>query len=295
MKNDNWNKSQKVRTLTTLKMGILIMLETSGKTVRTRCRRSELTGPTAGLAPGLLQANLVILPHSIADDFREFCRRNPRPCPLLGETVPGDPSLPALGCDIDLRTDLPRYRVWIRGQLTDEPVDIRRYWRDDMVGFALGCSFSFEAALIAAGIRLRHIEEQRNVAMYRSAIACDPAPPFAGPMVVSMRPLRIKDIDRAIEITAPLTHAHGAPIHIGDPAAIGITDLAKPDYGDPIHLDPDEIPVFWACGVTPQAALEVAGPALAITHYPGSMLVTDLPAGDPFAMTHLKRDERRFE
>ena len=270
------------------------MQEPSDETVRMRCRRGELTGPTAGLAPGLLQANLVVLPQEIADDFRKFCRLNPRPCPLLGETAPGDPSLPALGRGIDLRTDLPRYRVWIRGQLTDEPADISRYWRDDMVGFALGCSFSFEAALIAAGIRLRHIEERRNVAMYRTAIACEPAPPFAGPMVVSMRPLRTEDVDLAIKVTTPLTHAHGAPVHIGDPAVLGITDLAKPDYGDPIRLDPGEVPVFWACGVTPQAALEAARPAFAITHYPGSMLVTDRHADDPVMIEPPKRDHRRF-
>lgn len=258
-----------------------MMQEISGEAVRMRCRRGELTGPTAGLAPGLLQANLVLLPKELAGDFHEFCRLNPRPCPLLGVTTAGDPSLPALGRRIDLRTDLPRYRVWVRGELTDEPFDIKRYWRDDMVGFALGCSFSFESALIAAGIPLRHIAEGRNVAMYRTAIACEPATPFAGPMVVSMRPVREKDISLAIEVTAAIPNAHGAPVHVGDPAAIGIGDLQKPDYGDPIRLDPGEVPVFWACGVTPQAAIVAARPEFAITHYPGSMLVTDRAAGDP--------------
>jgi len=257
------------------------MQEIPGKAVRMRCRRGELTGPTAGLAPGLLQANLVLLPKQLAGDFHQFCRLNPRPCPLLGVTAAGDPSLPGLGRDIDLRTDLPRYRVWIRGKLTDEPFDIKRYWRNDMVGFALGCSFSFESALIAAGIRLRHIVEGRNVAMYRTAISCEPATPFAGPMVVSMRPVRAEDVDLAIEVTAAIPNAHGAPVHVGDPAAIGISDLQKPDYGDPIRLDPGEVPMFWACGVTPQAVLEAAQPEFAITHYPGSMLVTDRAAGDP--------------
>lgn len=256
------------------------MQETSGEAVRIRCRRGELTGPTAGLAPGLLQANLVLLPKELADNFREFCRLNPRPCPLLGVTAAGDPSLPALGRDIDLRTDLPRYRVWARGELIDEPHDIKRYWRDDIVGFALGCSFSFESALAAAGIRLRHIEEGCNVAMYRTAISCEPASPFAGPMVVSMRPIRTEDVGLAIEVTAAIPNAHGAPVHIGDPAAIGIIDLDKPDYGDPICLNPGEVPVFWACGVTPQAALEKARPEFGITHYPGSMLVSDRVAGD---------------
>jgi uncharacterized protein YcsI (UPF0317 family) len=261
------------------------MQEISGETVRMRCRRGELTGPTAGLAPGLLQANLVLLPKKLAGDFGKFCRLNPRPCPLLGVTTAGDPSLPALGRHIDLRTDLPRYRVWVGGELTDEPFHIKRYWRDDIVGFALGCSFSFESALIAAGIRLRHIEEGRNVAMYRTDISCEPATPFAGPMVVSMRPIRAEDITLAIEVTAAIPNAHGAPIHIGDPAAIGISDLQKPDYGDPICLNPGEVPVFWACGVTPQAALEATHPEFAITHYPGSMLVTDRAAGDPVMIT----------
>lgn len=257
------------------------MQEVSGEAVRLRCRGGELTGPTAGLAPGLLQANIVLLPEELASDFRQFCRLNPRPCPLLGITTVGEPSLPALGRDIDLRTDLPRYRVWVRGELTDEPIDIRHYWRDDLVGFALGCSFSFESALTAAGIPLRHIAEGRNVAMYRTAISCEPASPFAGPMVVSMRPIRAQDVDLAIEVTAAIPNGHGAPVHIGDPAAIGIIDLDKPDYGDPTCLNPGEVPVFWACGVTPQAALEAARPEFAITHYPGSMLVTDHAAGDP--------------
>jgi uncharacterized protein YcsI (UPF0317 family) len=257
------------------------MQKTSGEMVRLRCRRGEVTGPTAGLAPGLLQANLVLIPNEFADDFRKFCRLNPRPCPLLGVTTVGDPTLPALGRDIDLRTDLPRYRVWIRGKLTDEPIDIKRYWRNDLVGFALGCSFSFESALAAAGIQLRHIVEGRNVAMYRTNISCEPASRFAGPMVVSMRPIRAEDVRLAVEVTAAIPNAHGAPVHIGDPASIGITDINKPDYGDPINLHPGEVPVFWACGVTPQAALEAARLEFAITHFPGSMLVTDCATDDP--------------
>lgn len=243
---------------------------------RQAIRQGRHTGPTAGLAPGRVQANLVILPADLAPDFSRFCRANPKPCPLLAESRPGDPTFPALGAEIDVRTDLPRYRVFRDGELADEPTDIRRYWRDDLVAFAIGCSFSFEQALLEAGIRLRHAEEGKNVSMYRTNIDTVPAGAFHGPLVVSMRPLRPADAIRAVEITARFPRVHGAPVHIGLPESIGIRDLARPDWGDAVEIRPDELPVFWACGVTPQAAIAQAKPAFCITHAPGHMLITDL-------------------
>jgi uncharacterized protein YcsI (UPF0317 family) len=248
------------------------------KAVRLACRGASFTGPTAGRAPGFAQANLVVLPLDAAEAFHEFCLRNPKPCPLLGVSRPGDPRLPALGIDLDIRTDLPRYRIWRNGVSVDQPTDIVDLWRDDLVAFAIGCSFGFEAALQDAGIRLRHIDQGINVAMYRTNIACAPAGPFAGPMVVSMRPLRPADAIRAVEITARLPQAHGAPVHIGLPDLIGITDLTRPDYGDAVAIHDDELPVFWACGVTPQAVMHAARQPFAITHAPGCMLVTDQPS-----------------
>ncbi len=249
----------------------------TGLAVRLAARAGRLTGHTSSLAPGFVQGNLAILPAALAGDFLRFCQRNPKPCPLLGIGEPGSPFVPELGADLDLRTDLPRYRVWRNGQLVDEPTDIAAHWRDDLVAFVIGCSFTFEHALIEAGIPLRHVERGRNVAMWRTSIACAPAGPFAGPMVVSMRPFRAADAIRAIQITSRFPGVHGAPVHLGDPALIGIADLARPDYGDAVEVRPDEIPLFWACGVTPQAVIAAAKPDFAITHAPGCMLVTDLP------------------
>ena len=231
---------------------------------------------TSGLAERHVQGNLVILPQAAADDFLRYCQRNPKPCPLLAVGEPGDPALPALGAGIDIRSDLPRYRVWRDGVLSEDVTDVRTLWRDDFVAFVIGCSFSFEQALIDEGLRLRHVEQGRNVAMYRTTIATVAAGPFAGPLVVTMRPLRAADAIRAIQITSRYPAVHGAPVHIGDPALIGINDLARPDYGDAVEVKADELPVFWACGVTPQAALLQARLPLAITHSPGSMLITDL-------------------
>lgn len=227
------------------------------------------------MAPGYVQGNLVVLPEREAFHFLRFCQCNPKPCPILAVSEPGEPRLPALGEDLDLRTDLPLYRVWREGVLVDEPSDIRSLWRPDLVAFVLGCSFSFEEALVAAGVPLRHLERGCNVAMYRTSIPCQPAGPFRGPMVVSMRPLGPADAIRAILITGRFPAVHGAPVHLGDPGAIGITDLARPDYGDPVPIEPGELPVFWACGVTPQAVLAAARVPFAVTHAPGSMLVTD--------------------
>ncbi len=242
---------------------------------RLACRGGNLTGQTAGLAPGHVQGNLVILRRDLAEDFMRFAQRNPKPCPLIGVTEVGIPNLPELGADLDLRTDLPRYRVWRHGELIDEPTDILSYWTNDLVGFVIGCSFSFEEALLAADVPVRHIAEGRNVPMFRTNIACFPAGPFAGPMVVSMRPLRPADAIRAIQITSRFPSVHGAPVHLGQPETIGIRDIAKPDYGDAVAVHADELPVFWACGVTPQAVIAAAKPAFAITHAPGAMLVTD--------------------
>jgi len=247
----------------------------SGRDARLAIRRGELTGPSSGLAPGYVQGNLAILPNALATDFLRFCQLNPKPCPLLAASAPGDPRLPVLGEDLDIRTDIARYRVWRHGEIVDEPTDITRWWRDDLVAFLLGCSFSFEEALTDNGIELRHLTCDCTVPMYRTTVATAPAGPFHGPMVVSMRPMKPADAIRAIQVTTRFPTVHGAPVHIGKPELIGITDLAKPDYGDAVPIRDDEIPVFWACGVTPQSVVATIKPEFCITHYPGSMLVTD--------------------
>jgi uncharacterized protein YcsI (UPF0317 family) len=247
-----------------------------GRAVRLAARSGALKGSTAGLAPGFVQGNLAVLPRDWADEFLRFCQANPKPCPVLGVSEPGSPHVPALAADLDIRTDLPRYRVWRDGALTEEPGDLLALWRDDLVSFVIGCSFSFEEALLEAEVPMRHIELGCNVPMYRTNVATQRAGRFHGPLVVSMRPLRPADAIRAIQITSRLPAVHGAPVHIGIPEEIGISDIARPDYGDPLPVQPNELPVFWACGVTPQAAIATARPPLAITHAPGSMLVTDL-------------------
>jgi len=248
----------------------------SGRDVRLACRSGGFDQPTAGLAPGFVQGNLVVLPRDWADEFLRFCVANPKPCPLIGIAEPGDPRLPSLGADLDIRTDLGRYRVWRDGELVDEPSDVHAAWRDDLVSFVIGCSFSFEELILAAGILLRHIEQGCNVSMYRTNVPTAPAGRFRGPLVVSMRPFKPADAIRAVQITSRLPAVHGAPVHLGFPEAIGIQDIAKPDFGDAVPVEPGELPVFWACGVTPQAAIAAARPPFAITHAPGRMLVTDL-------------------
>jgi uncharacterized protein YcsI (UPF0317 family) len=248
----------------------------TGLDVRRECRAGRLDGPTAGLAPGYVQGNLAILPKDWAMDFLRFCQANPKPCPLLGMSEAGSSAVPALGADLDIRTDLPRYRVWENGVLAASPTDLMPVWRDDLVSFVIGCSFSFEEALMENDIPIRHIERGCNVPMYRTSIPTQAAGRFHGPMVVSMRPLRPADAIRAIQVTTRLPSVHGAPVHIGFPETIGIADIGKPDYGDAVPVNAGEIPVFWACGVTPQAAIAAARPPFAITHAPGSMLVTDL-------------------
>ena len=248
----------------------------SAAEVRQMARQGHLTAPTPGLALGHVQANLAVVPRDLAFDFLLFCQRNPKPCPLLDVTEPGDPVPRGVAPDADLRTDLPAYRVFRHGKLVDEPTDVNRYWREDLVAFLLGCSFTFENALLKAGIPVRHIEQGRNVPMYRTNIACHPAGVFAGPMVVSMRPLTPSQAEEAASICKHFPLAHGAPVHAGDPAAIGIRDIARPDFGDPGEIRPGEVPVFWACGVTPQAVAMHARPSLLLTHKPGHMFVTDL-------------------
>jgi uncharacterized protein YcsI (UPF0317 family) len=245
------------------------------RAVRRAIRAGAHTGHTGGLAPGIVQANVCILRGDWAREFRTFCERNPKPCPLLGASNPGDPRLPALAEDLDIRSDVPRYRVYRDGVLVEEVTDIAPLWTDDMVAFALGCSFSFEEALVAAGVPVRHVAEGKNVAMYLTRIETVPAGPFRGPMVVSMRPFTPANAIRAIEITARYPAVHGAPVHIGKPELLGIEDIAKPWVGDFVGVHDDELPVFWACGVTPQSAVAQAKPPLCITHAPGHMLVTD--------------------
>jgi len=248
--------------------------------VRARIRAGAITGQTANMAMGHLQGNLAILPAELALDFARFCQRNPKPCPLVGVSDTGDPLLRTLGEDIDIRSDVPSYNVYRDGELAEQVTDIAALWRDDLVAFVLGCSFSFEEALLAEGIPLRHVELDRTVPMYATSLDCVPAGPFRGPMVVSMRPMTPEQAIRAVEVTARFPMTHGTPVHIGDPAAIGIADLERPDWGEPTVLEPGEVPVFWACGVTPQNVIREARVPLCITHTPGSMLITDLPSSD---------------
>lgn len=248
--------------------------------LRAAARRGAWTGTTAGHCAGFQQANLVILPQSAAAEFAAFCTRNPTSCPLVETTPPGDP-VPAFSAPgADLRTDVPGYRVYRHGALAERREDIRELWRDDLVAFLLGCSFTQEHALIAAGIPVRNVERGTLVPMYVSNVACRPAGRFHGPMVVSMRPIPPALLDRVRAISARYPHAHGAPVHVGDPAAIGIADLQRPDFGEPVPVEPGEVPVFWGCGVTPQAVAIASGVDFMITHEPARMFVTDLPA-DP--------------
>jgi uncharacterized protein YcsI (UPF0317 family) len=253
-----------------------ITLPTSPKELRDLIRRGELVRPTSGMAPGHVQANLVVLPSDMAFDFLLFCQRNPRPCPLLEVVEAGsaEPCLTAPGAD--LRSDLPKYRVYRHGELEAEEEDVSRYWRDDLVSFLIGCSFTFDSALMRSGISLRHIDQGTNVAMYITSIQTAPAGAFFGPMVVSMRPIPREKVVRAVQVTSRFPSVHGPPIHIGDPAAIGIRDIATPDLGDPSDIKEGEVPVFWACGVTPQAMAMSSKPPLMITHSPGHMFITDM-------------------
>lgn len=243
--------------------------------LRLLCRSGEYQGPTSGFAKGHVQANMMIVPREYAFDLLLFCQRNPKPCPLV-EVLEAGRFEPHCAPGADVRTDLPGYRIFENGMLQKEVADIGAYWRDDFVTFLIGCSFSFESALMEGGIPLRHVQEGVNVAMYRTSTPCQPAGRFHGNMVVSMRPIKSKDAARAVEISARYPQVHGAPVHIGHPEAIGIADLSKPDFGDAVEIMDDELPVFWACGVTPQAVVEASRIPFCISHSPGKMLVTDL-------------------
>lgn len=245
--------------------------------VRAMIRTGEITGQTSGMCDGYAQANLAILPKDLAFDFLLFTQRNKKPCPVLDVTEAGSPVPRLTAPGTDIRTDIPRYRIYRKGELTDEVTDISSFWRDDLVAFLLGCSFSFEAPMIEAGLEVRHITDHHNVPMYKTNIECVPAGVFHGPMVVSMRPMKPADAIRAVQITTRMPFVHGAPIHIGDPEAIGIHDIDKPDFGEPSEIRPGEVPVFWACGVTPQAVAMAVRPEFMITHAPGHMFITDIP------------------
>ncbi|MDR1733915.1 MAG: putative hydro-lyase [Oscillospiraceae bacterium] len=243
--------------------------------VRTLIREQKITGQTSGMCAGYAQANMIVLPFDYAYDFLLFAQRNPKPCPILEVTEVGSRRLQSI-CAADVCTDIPRYRVYRDGVFTEERTDVSDLWRDDLVAFLIGCSFSFESELLEADVSVRHIEENRNVPMYDTNIACTPAGKMHGNMVVSMRPLPPDQIVRAVTVTAAVPRVHGAPVHIGDPAVIGIADIGKPDYGDSVTIRPGETPVFWACGVTPQAAVMATKPPFAISHAPGHMLITDV-------------------
>lgn len=244
--------------------------------LRALCRTGEFSGPTSGFAEGRVQANMMIVPYDYAFEFLLFCQRNPKPCPLVEVLEPGR-FAPRCAPGADIRTDLPGYRLYENGKLVQELGDITSLWRDDFVTFLIGCSFSFESALMKIGIPLRHVQQARNVAMYRTSIPCWPAGRFQGNLVVSMRPIRSSQVAQAVEISARFPQVHGAPVHIGHPEAIGIADLSRPDFGNPVDVMEDEVPVFWACGVTPQYVAELSKLPFCITHSPGKMFVTDLP------------------
>lgn len=244
--------------------------------IREMIRRNELVRPTAGMASGFAQANLAILKKEDAFDFLLFAQRNPKSCPILDVTEPGSPIPQMMAPTGDIRTDIPKYRIYKNGELTEEVTDITSYWEDDMVGFLIGCSFTFEHALLNNGISIRHIEEDCNVPMYITNIPCAKAGKFHGMTVASMRPIPQEDVVRATQVTSRFPAVHGAPIHIGNPEALGIKDIDRPDFGDAVTIKDGEVPVFWACGVTPQSVAMTTKPALMITHAPGHMFITDV-------------------
>jgi uncharacterized protein YcsI (UPF0317 family) len=244
--------------------------------VRRHVREGAITGPTAGMCSGYAQANLVVLPKDLAYDFLLFTQRNPKACPLLEAGEVGSRSTPLLAPDADVATDIPKYRLYEKGVLVGEYSDVVKLWRKDFVYFLIGCSFSFESELLEAGVPVRHIEEGRNVPMYRTNIECAPAGAFHGCMVVSMRPIPYALVPKAVQVTAAMPRVHGAPVHIGAPQAIGIHDIDHPDFGDAVTIREGEVPVFWPCGVTPQAVVMNVKPPIAITHAPGHMFITDV-------------------
>ena len=248
--------------------------------VRQLIREGKIDFQTSGMCNGFAQANMAVLPKDLAFDFLLFTQRNQKPCPVLDVTEPGSPVPRLIAPNADLRYDIPRYRIYKKGELTDEVTNLDKYWRDDLVAFLLGCSFSFEGPMLDAGLDVRHITDNHNVPMYITNIECVPAGIFRGPMVVSMRPMKPKEAVRAVQVTSRMPFVHGAPIHFGDPEAIGIKDITKPDFGDASLIKPGEVPVFWACGVTPQAVAMAVKPEFMITHAPGHMFISDVPNAD---------------
>lgn len=251
----------------------------TGAKLRNEVRTGKFTGQTAGQAPNFLQGNVVILPGAYAEDFLLYCSNNPKACPLIGLTRPGNTKIPELG-KLDIRSDIPKYRIYRGGLLETEVSDISDLWSDDLVTFVLGCSFTFEEALISSGYPIRHIEQSRNVPMFKTNLETMPGGIFNGPLVVSMRSFPRHQIPTIYDLSGKFPQAHGTPVYWGDPEQIGIKDISNPEYGDAIDIPADEVPVFWACGVTPQAAIERAKPELCITHAPGCMLVTDIASTD---------------
>ena len=248
----------------------------SPEMLRAACRDGTFDGPTSGHAPGSVQANLVILPSSYAEEFEEFCIKNPQPCPVLEVLSAGNFEVNKIAPKADIRTDLPRYRVFRDGRPQFEATDILDLWNGDLVTFLLGCSFVAEDALLKAGLLLPHISETGFVPMYQTTVPCESAGRFKGTMVVSMRPFDSEEAERAADITKSYPMAHGAPIHTGDPAILGIEDVNNPEFGEPVTMSPGQVPVFWACGVTPQLAIANAKPPIAVTHAPGHMFVADI-------------------
>lgn len=253
---------------------------TSPYAVRQKIRTGEITGQTSGMCLGYAQANLAVLPKDLAYDFLLFAQRNPKPCPILEVSDVGSPYLKKIAKACNIASDIPKYRIYEHGELVGEYENVEKFWRDDLVAFLIGCSFSFEAELLESGVSVRHIEEGKNVPMYLTDIPCEPAGVFSGNMVVSMRPLPYDQIVKSVNITASMPRVHGTPVHIGNPEAIGIQDINKPDFGEAVTINPGETPVFWACGVTPQSIVMHSKPEFCITHAPGHMLITDVKNAD---------------
>lgn len=252
------------------------MTQLSPSDIRAKIRRGEITGETSRYAPGFVQLNLAIIPAEFGDEFFRFCQMNSRPCPVLEMLPAGEFSPKTLGDDIDVRHDFPRYIVWKDGEPVDEVTDISDIWRDDLACFLIGCSFSFEGELLRCDVPVRHIDLGRTVPMYNTNIPLHTTEHFGGNYVVSMRPMTPAQAIRAVQVTTPMSKVHGAPIHLANPEAIGITAIENPDYGDKPEIYDGEIPVFWPCGVTPQQAIRYAHLPFAITHKPGHMLISDL-------------------
>ncbi len=248
----------------------------SPKEVRQMIREGKWALPTPGMCKGFVQANLLVLPREIAYDFLIFAQRNPKPCPILDITEPGETEPKILAPGANIATDIPRYKVWINGECIDEPADVKAYWKDDLVSFLLGCSFTFESALLDSGIPVRHIEMNKNVPIFQTNVPCVPAGKLHGDLIVTMRPIPAELIPKAVLCTGRYPSVHGAPVHIGDPSLIGITDIKKPEMGDPVEIYPGETPVFWACGCTSHSVVMNSKPSFSITHSPGYMFIGDL-------------------